>query len=350
MTILNPIVWKSNRCYSNRCFFTTTVRYLLAIIGLLISSQTGFAQQAPDIVISKRKNSTETVKRKGEITQWRGASITLNVNGRERVLDNDEIVEIKTSWHPSYLAGLEALNAGDLDTALGKFQTAISLESRPWAQRIIRADFIRACTASENHLAAIQQFLAIIKEDPYTRFFHLCPLQWVPANHGLTAQAQTLMGSQEPASQLIGASWLLTGADREKAERVLNELSRDIDPNIKYLAIGQLWRTRSLTINQRQIEVWKKLMTRMPKQLKPGPWLVLAEAQARLGEKDEATINLMRIPILYPEQISLSATALYRAGTLLGNSGKRTEAKLVWSELKQKYPASIWARQAPKLE
>ncbi len=341
---LRPKTWLRKtiqRCagYAAQC--------VLAILGLLIFSQTGLSS---DIVISKRKNSSETVKRKGEITQWRGGSLTLNVGGRERVLDNDEIVEIKTTWHPEYLAGLNALGAGDLDSALVKLQTAISRESRPWAQRIIRADFIRACTASENHLPAIQQFLAIIKEDPHTRFFHLCPLQWVPTHHGLTKQAQALITSNEPTSQLIGASWLLTGVDREKAARVLEELSRDIDPNIKYLAIGQIWRTRSLTVNQRQIEVWKTLMTRMPEPLRPGPWLVLAEAQTRTGEKDEAITNLMRVPILYPEQIGLSATALYRAGTLLGNAGQSAEAKLVWDELKQKHPASVWARQAPKLE
>ena len=155
------------------------------------------------------------------------------------------------------------------------------------------------------------------------------------------------MKSNDPVRQLIGASWLLFGPQQQAAIQVLDELSRDIDANIKYLAIAQLWRTRNLKVNARQIEVWEKLLGSMPKPIRAGPWLVLAEAQSRADQVDEAAINLLRIPILYPKQIGLSAAALYRAGHLLHNTSRKNEAQTIWNELRQKYPDSNWAQQAP---
>ena len=84
----------------------------------------------------------------------------------------------------------------------------------------------------------------------------------------------------------------------------------------------------------------------MPRDLRAGPYLVLAEAQARAGLIEQALVNLMRIPILYPEQRTLCAAALYRAASLLHNKGQTEQAQTLLNELITYYPQTIWAQQA----
>lgn len=322
---------------------------LIAMIGTLLSNggSTNSIHGQDDTVITRRKNSPETVKRRGTITDWKGFAITIATNAGEKKIENDAIVEVQTNWQPAYVAGLSSLEFGDLTKAIEQLRAALNSERRNWAQRIIRADLVRAYQANEKPLAAVEQFLAITKEDPQTRFFNLCPLPWLPSNAAMNQPAQQWLKSSDPVQQLIGASWLLIGPQQKAAIQVLDELSRDIDANIKYLAIAQLWRTRNLNANARQIEVWEKLLVSMPKPIRAGPWIVLSEAQSRADQVDEAAINLLRIPILYPDQIGLSAAALYRAGHLLHNTGRTNEAQTVWNELRQQHPGSIWAQQAP---
>ena len=145
--------------------------------------------------------------------------------------------------------------------------------------------------------------------------------------------------------QLIGASWLIESNDRDQAIKVLDELTRDIDARIKYLAIAQLWRTRN-QINAKQVEVWEGLVKNMNRSLRAAPYLVLSDAQKRSQQIDKAVISAMRVPILYPEQRALSAAALYRAANLLHNKGQAAEAQTILNELVTRYPQTTWARQS----
>ncbi len=251
---------------------------LLVLVASLLLMGHSFgcpAHGQEDIVITFRKNSAETIKRRGKIKEWKGFAITLANDVSETKIDNDEIVEVQTSWPPDYMAGLESLKSGELTAAIESFRAALKSERREWAQRIIRADLVRACQATDNHLAAVEQFLAISNADPQTRFFNLCPLLWLPTTAALDQPAQEWLKSSDPVQQLIGASWLLNSTSREPAIQVLEELSRDIDANIKSLAIAQLWRSRQRNVSARQLEVWKKLIARDAQTNSGGPLVCL---------------------------------------------------------------------------
>jgi tetratricopeptide (TPR) repeat protein len=339
---------RSSKTERLRRFLASTIAMpLMLLVGLMTFVGSVNAQDL-DTVTVRRSGSSENSQRQGTIVEWKGSVLTLAVNGREKEIDNDSIVEIHTDWPAEYLAGLEQLNSGDVSSAIVNLQLAVAAEKRTWARRTIRADLIRAVSAIENHQAAIDQFLAITDEDPQTRFFHLCPLQWAATSQPPTQVAQGLIRADSSINQLIGASWLLAGSDRQRAAEVLDQLSKDIDPNIAKFAMTQLWRLRGLNpgaINGRQIQVWEKRIAEMPPDFRAGPWYVVAEAQSRIGQTDAAIINLMRIPILYAEQRSLSSAALYRSGNLLHNTGMLDEAQSVWNELKEKHPQSVWAQQ-----
>ncbi|MDA7928628.1 tetratricopeptide repeat protein, partial [Mariniblastus sp.] len=100
-----------------------------------------------------------------------------------------------------------------------------------------------------------------------------------------------------------------------------------------------------LNVTDKQVKPWEKTILGLPREFRAGPYLVLAEAQSRVGQTQPAIANLMRIPILFPEQKSLVAAALYRAGNLLENQGKSDLAQSILNELVTLYPQTIWAKQ-----
>lgn len=317
------------------------------LLGMLVQMNCTVAQTV-DLILTRRDSSDETVKRRGTITEWRGSELTLDSDGRERKIANAEIVEIQTTWPAEYSQALASLELGDWESANKQLQAALALETRLWARRAIRADWVRVLSAMEQHDTAIRQFLIIVREDPQTRHFYLCPLQWIATSQIPQSESQALVDATNPVERLVGASWLLVGSDREKAIKVLETLASDIDPRIQCLAIAQLWRLRLLnlgSLNARQVEVWETRIAEMPPNLRAGPWYLVAEAQSRTGKTDDAAVNWLRIPILYPEQLSLSAAALYQTRLLLHNASRADEARAVVDELKLKYPQSVWASQ-----
>ena len=317
---------------------------LLWVFALGVTT-TSVAQESTDLVITTRKDSSETVKRRGTIVEWKGIALTLESNGRQKEIDNDTIVEIQTVWSDDYKQGIELLNKGDAKSAIPFLTKAVDREPRPWARRIVRSHLVTAFQILDQPATAAEQFFLILKEDRNTRFLPNAPLPWTGSGTGLIQQARTWINSDDSTAKLIGASWLIGSPDRDKAIATLEELSQDIEPRIKSLAIAQLWRTRT-RITDKQTAVWKSLVDNMPRELRAGPYFTLAEAQFRAGLVDPAILNLMRVRILYPEQQTLSAAALFRAATMLNNQGKSREAQTLLNELVTAYPQTLWAIQA----
>ncbi len=328
---LARLLWKSR---------TLVVSVLSLTVGNPCVSQAQL-----DVVVTRRKDSDQTLKRKGTIVQWKGMSLTINSDGIEREIDNDQIVDVQTNWNDEYRSALTELKTGKTQIAIVQFQEALKNESRPWVQQIIRSKLVDAFQSIEKPASAVDQFLLIVGEDPQTRFLYLAPLPWTGSGHSLEPSARQWVESRDTVTRLIGAGWLLGGPERDKGIRILEELARDSGPYIKNIAIAQLWRTRT-SVNPKQVEVWQNMVNGMPRELRAGPYLVLAEFQARAGQNQQAVVNLMRIPILYPEQRTLASAALYRAATLLHNKGETEQARSLRNELITNYPQTIWAQQA----
>ena len=277
--------------------------------------------------------------------EWKGRSITLSSGDRDREIDNDDVVEVQTRWSEDYRAGVAELKKGKTQIAILKLQEALKVEARPWARRIIRSHLVDAFESIEQTAPAIDQFLQIVREDPETRFLHLAPLPWTGSTNSLDQPAKNWIQSDEPIQRLIGASWLLGGNQRAEAIEILEVLSRNVDVGVSNVAIAQLWRLRT-NVDAKQIQLWQQIIERMPRSLRAGPYFVLADAQSRAGQVEQAKVNLMRIPILYPDQRLLAAAALYRTANLLQNTGQSDQAQTILGELVADYPQTIWARQA----
>ncbi len=303
---------------------------------------------AQDVLVTGVADSSATSKRKGLITEWLGNEITLESSGRARQVDADKVIEIQTTWPESYQTAIDLLQQKRFAEAIGPLQTAINAETRPWAQRAMAGKLIECYLATGNEGLAVDEFVAITRADPQTRFYNLAPLPWIStvANGGPGRNAGAWMESADPVERLMGAAWSLSGPQRNSAITVLKDLTGNPHASIAALAKSQLWGTESVSAKPDTVRRWKAELQVMPRPVRAGAYLMLADAQARNQMPEEAALNLMRIAILHPEQHGLAAAALYRCAKLRQNAGHLDESRTLWTEIQRNYRNTLWAKQA----
>ena len=306
------------------------------------------AAWSQDVLVTQGADSSASSKRKGLITEWLGNQITIESSGRARQVDADKVIEIQTTWPDTYQAAIDLLQQKRFADAIGPLQTAINAETRPWAQRAMGGKLIECYLATGNERLAVDEFVAITRDDPETRFYNLAPLPWVShmANGGPTGNVGAWLDSADPVERLMGAAWSLSGPQRNAAVTVLKELAGNPNASIAALAKSQLWGTESVSAKPDTVRRWEAELQAMPRPVRAGAYLMLADAQARNEKEEEAAINLMRIAILYPEQHGLAAAALYRCAKLRQNAGHLDESRTLWTEIQRNYRNTLWAKQA----
>ena len=337
-----PVLWR----------FVLTRLSLCLMIALLIVcfSEVGFAQ---DFLMVRTSSSDTIRKRKGTIEQWQGFSITLSNNGSQKEYDSSLVVDWQTTWPATYESGNRLAGAGKTNQAIQQYLAALTQEKRPWAQRIIRSKLMAAYQLVGNSSAAAQEFRVIIKQDPNSRFINKIPLPW--SNRvSRVAGASDWLDSDDTAIRLLGAGWSLTSQtnQQKKAASVLDELAADLDPRIRDLAAAQLWRLRT-RLNLKQVQQWQRVVDEMEPGNRAGALLILANAQLKQGDLDNALLNWMKIITLHEQQSSLVAASLYQIASALKShspdaASPKTypKAEQFFAELQQRFPESIWAQQA----
>lgn len=320
------------------------------VLLLVCFGSTGSAQ---DVLFIKKANSDTTSKRKGFIEDWLGYSITISVNGSPKEIDSTQVVDLQTTWPAAYESGKRLAATGKTNEAIQKYRQALTVEKRPWAQRIIRAKLIPAYQLVGNSSAAASEFRTIIDQDPNTRFMHLIPLPW--SNRVIPIPgASDWLDSDQTALQLLGAGWILTSEknQQKRATETLDQLVGGLDPRIRNLATAQLWRLRT-RLSPKQIKQWERIVAAMEPENRAGAMLILANAQRKQGNLDAALLNWMKIVTLHENQSSLVAASLFQTASALRSiTPDQTKRKSYpkpdsfYAELKQRFPESSWAQQA----
>ena len=220
---------------------------LIWICFLLLAFACGTVTAQDEVTV--RGKTGKIVKRKGQITEWKGVTLSINVNGRNREIDQSEIIQFQTAWSADYLKGQKLLNAHDYKGAAESFVAALKSDPRVWAQQIIRSKLVQCYAADERWPEASKHFLTLLRDDPETRFMNLIPIPWGGGlqSAGMTQASGGWMRSKIPAVELLGASWLVSGKFRDDALAKLEELVKDLDPNVAAMAQAQLWRARGIT-------------------------------------------------------------------------------------------------------
>ena len=324
---------------------------VLVLLSLLICFAN--TSNAQDVLLVKKANSDTINKRKGFIEDWLGDSITISVNGSSKEIDSARVVDLQTTWPAAYESGKRLAADGKTGEAIKKYREALTVEKRPWAQRIIRSKLIPAYQLIGNSSAAVNEFRTIIDQDPNTRFMHLIPLPWSNRVFPVPG-ASDWLDSDQTALQLLGAGWSLTSEknQQKRAAETLDKLAGDLDPRIRNLATAQLWRLRT-RLSPKQIKQWERIVVGMEPENRAGAMLILANAQQKHGNLDAALLNWMKIVTLHEHQSMLVAASLFQTASALRSiTPDQTKQKSYpqpdsfFAELNQRFPESSWAKRA----
>ena len=310
---------------------------MLICVLLLQNTVTLCAQDV--VVASTHADPHARQQKKGQITEYTGKELRLKSPlGREEIIPAARVVEIRTTWTASHRAAGAARLAGKYDDAVAAYEQAKNEEPRRWAVRQIMADMVGTHLERGNVPAAVNEFLAIVREDPLTPHLNVIPVAWRTSS---TPEAQA-RGVPTPAdddkfARLLDASWRLGTAAEPQAKTALDELAKLDDPRLAALARIQLWRTRMFEASTGEIDSWPVQLEKMPPQVQAAGWIVAGQALARNDEHEQAALCYLKVPLLFPEQRLMAAEALLAAASKLEQAGQVEEATGLLKELARDY-------------
>ena len=292
----------------------------------------------------------------GQVLDFDAENLVIRIaDDRELKLDAGRVLRIETPYLPSHTRAEQLYRIHDFKGALPEYRRALETEKRPWVRSELSAKIVLALRAQNRQQEACQLFLDHFRQRPQTRFLHVAPINWrsVGLSRGEVSFFENLIQDGNPLEQLICSSWLLEGDLSREAVRRLQQLSElkaanQLVGRINRLAQLQLWRTRLSDLqNQEPLEL-ANLISGMRSEDRAGGFFLLASAYRQLGQSDQAILQFMKIPILFPDRYQLSAEALDQAASLLRENNRSREHLLVLRELARDYTTTAAGKAAAK--
>ncbi|HVW00176.1 MAG TPA: hypothetical protein VHB77_07550, partial [Planctomycetaceae bacterium] len=244
--------------------------------------------------------------------------------------------------------GMSLLAVDDVERAIPEFQKALVEEDRAWVRREILAQLVRCALRLGDYANAGTRFLAIAQSDPKTRFFRLIPLAWGPVSleGGLRSDVEGWLNSESEVAQLLGASFLLEDPRRHgPALAVLKQLASSADRRVQVLAQTQLLRQRLSAgdVSRVELENWQNRIDLIPEDLRGGAYFLLGKAQLRLREYELGAAALLRLPLVYNDDVQLAARAELMAADALSRIGQTEAAAGLYHEITSRFAGTSFA-------
>ena len=309
------------------------------------------AVRAEDRVVLQpggRFSSRITVK--GRIEDYTGDQlrIQLKTGGTAKSYPAEQVIEVDTPQSPSHQRGLSLLAVDDVERAIPEFQAALGEEDRVWVRREILAQLVRCALRLGDYASAGSRFLAIMQSDPRTRHFRLIPLAWgaMPLEGGLRSEVEGWLNSESEVAQLLGASFLLEDPRRHgPALAVLKQLATSADRRVQVLAQTQLLRQRLSAgdVSRVEIENWQNRIELIPNDLRGGAYFLFGKAQLRLREYELGAASLLRLPLVYNDDVQLAARAELMAADALSRIGQTEAAAGLYREITTRFAGTTFA-------
>lgn len=299
------------------------------------------------------RTSPQTVRRvTGTIIEYNADELTIQrPTGREESFPSVKIEHFATTWPAEYVTAKQKMAAGDFRGAIPELRAAVAEEGRRWAQRQMIADTVRCYFEVGDLQRAGATYQVIYGDSKINRHLAVLPIQWwsgQPPLEDLPVLQQWLQA--DPPLRLLAASRLFsTTAHRSKAKQTLHELVLESDPRVATLASCQLWREQVATASLETVEQWRDQIESLAPELRTGPSLVIASTLSRLGRRDDATLLLLRCPILYGQQSELAAQSLLAAAALRQRAERPRQAAELYREILDRFPNTTAAPQAREL-
>ena len=198
----------------------------LVLGAVLFSGLAGLAwpTRAEDIVHFRHPHDGREVRATGEILDYTARQLRIRGSaGNETSISSSAIVRIDSSWTVEHGEADRLMAAGQFDHAIGQFRAAYGKEPRPWARQRILAQIIWCYRAPGQLELAGDYFAQLVQAVPDMPYLDAVPLVWGPYQPSAAMERQSKVRLQEqgsPAVALMGASWLLSGADARSASDI----------------------------------------------------------------------------------------------------------------------------------
>ncbi len=273
----------------------------------------------------------------GNVEEFTGDQLVLrHPSGRQQTFKSDRVLRVESDWSAPHQLARASFHRHRYQESLEEYSKALRIEKRTWVQRQQLAKITWCYRNLGQFEQASASFLSLYRSDTTTQHFSAIPLVWGgrPPDMAVERRAATLLAdAEQPAGQLIGASWLLTTAKRPEALQMLRSLTNATDARIIFLAEAQTWRTQLATLTDADVIRMQTRVEAMPQAIRGGPYFLLGTAQALRGQPARAALAFLRIPIIFPEDRTLAAQALLATGSELETINRPGEARGLYREI-----------------
>jgi len=308
--------------------------YCLVLVAVLAAPMA-----AQDTVTLHGKTGGET-RVTGRIVDYTGRELTFELpGGTTQRFPSEQVARVHTQRTPEHIQADQQFVAGQFSVALAGYRRALEVEPRRFVRREILAQAVRCYGTLGRFVEAGKFFLLLVEDDPDTQYFDCIPLGWVPVqpDAALEQAARGWLDSDQPVAVLLGASHLLSTSVRPRAVARLNELRSAADVRVAQLAEAQRWRVEGRQSNPAQREAWLLAVEALPEPLQAGPYFAIGQAQAQVGEYEQAALSLLRVAIVHSGQRSLAGRATLEAGRVLEQLGHANQAARLYDEVVRDY-------------
>lgn len=347
---------KALRCHRER-WARSQLGLLILVTAVFVAPSIAAGQtRFTDKVVLQGTTASSRVTLQCEVTDYTGEAIVLRTPTAkdDRRFPSSQVVSVKTPRMASHERGLEHLKKAEYYQAEESLTQALTDEARRWVRREILADLVRCSLRQNRYAAAGSQFQRLFLADRTTRHIRLIPLVWddTPIDAETRVTAASWLEDKESVMRLIGASLLLRDSRYgESAQDMLRNLASEPGRRVRLLASWQEWRLKQRTGEVSDLELARRetLVEELDKELRPGPWYLIAKAHLIRQEYDLASAAFLRLPLLHDSDHPVTPLAMFNAARALEQIGFRRQAAQLDQEVIDRYawsPAAKLSQQA----
>jgi hypothetical protein len=275
----------------------------------------------------------------GKILDWNADGLIHLIEGELEIrrLQGDQCAAMEVAWSTPQADEADRMyRRGEWLASVRAAQQAMGSGILPWQRRVLATQIVDALVEEGKIDLAMSVWEKLIQERPPLLHYAFLPLVWSRDAITMEAPSNALswLDSNEPSVRLVGASWLLTSRDRQRALEVLQALAKDSHPAIRQLAGAQQWRV--LSASQFAAEKLPEILAARDRMLFPlqvGPTFLIAD---RLEEADQAVLALYQWQHL---------VTLHRQTRVAAVAARRWLALLAKTQSEANEPTRAWCAQ-----
>ncbi len=274
----------------------------------------------------------------GNIEELDERRIVFVEDEKRREIPSDRVTQVDPVWRTQMAADADKLFAArryrEAKDAIAK---AVTNDLPRWQQRVLVAEFVDVFAAlGEYRLAGGVYLKSLAANQPPAMLLAHMPMNWtsLEADRLHYEAAVEWLASADESAQLLGASWMLLGSDREAARAKLSKLQSSKNAALASLAVAQSWRLVPPLETPAKLAEWFEFRDRLIEPLQIGPTEFIAERCARTGMIDLALGQWSRIATVHSSHSHRAFNALSAAARTLNQRSRSEEAKrfLTWAE------------------